>query len=536
VTPRADPSPAAVLSDLVRHCSGHDLATTAALGWQPTTSRGRRAAAAVEGAAALPDDLVAAVTALALPSEQLLLLGADDRVIPHDGVNSYGFPTADPDPLALLSSCTANPPQRADLAVVDAWREAHLSDLLHRQRSLTPSEWRTPTAASLADVLALPADDVRRLVLTPSGTDAEAVVAAIAVYSQGRPVVSILVGAVETGSGTLQAAAGRSTTAVAPLGEHARAGEPLDGLGDDLVRVVDIDVRDSRGRARRAFDVEAEVEAHVEAALHDGATAVVHAVDCSKTGLSYLAPEWVATWRSRHPATVRVLVDCAQARTKTERLHAFLAAGASVLTTGSKAMSGAPFSGVLVLDDGLLTDAESCDRLPAGISALLSVADLPEELARLGSGWEPVNLGLLARWETALMSQRHFREIPTADRERWREVLIGALRDGLGRVPGIEVLAQDTPSVLSFTASDRAGALAREPLTQLHRSLAGRGVYLGQPAELVSGGAAVLRAAVGNATLVRAADAADPVRAVQGVAATTVEAVREQLQNFSHVR
>jgi hypothetical protein len=535
VTPRADPSPADLLSDLIGRCGEHDLSATAGMGWQPTIDRGRRAGAATAGTDLLPDDLVAATSTLALPAELLLLLGADDRVIPHDGVNSYGFPIVARDPVALLSSCTASPPRAADLAVVEAWRRTHLADLVDRHRSLTPSEWRAPTAAAVTELLGLAREDTRRLLFTPSGTDAEAVVAAIAVYSHGRPVVSVVVGAIETGSGTLHAASGRRTTVSTPLGHDGKVGEPLEGLGPDLIRVVDVDVRDARGRARRAFDVEAEVEAHVEAALHDGATVVVHAVECSKTGLSHLDPEWVAAWRARHPATLRVLVDCAQARTSTERMRAFLTAGATVLTTGSKAWSGAPFSGVLVLDDALLTDAESCDRLPGGLATLLSVADLPDDLSRLATGWEPVNLGLLARWETAVANRRRSLELAPADRVRWGELLLGSLADGLNRLPGVEVMPSAAPSILSFTVSDSGGPLRREPLTWLHRALVADGVYLGQPTELVGGGAAVLRAAVGDATLVMAAEATDPVRAVHDVAATTVEAIRGQLKNFSRV-
>jgi hypothetical protein len=91
------------------------------------------------------------------------------------------------------------------------------------------------------------------------------------------------------------------------------------------------------------------------------------------------------------------------------------------------------------------------------------------------------------------------------------------------------------PSLVSFTVSGAAGAIGREPLTHLHRALADRGIYLGQPAELVSGGVAVLRAAVGVATLTSAATADEPLGFLREVAATTVVALRDALQDRTYV-
>jgi hypothetical protein len=503
--------------------------------WRPTA---RRARAVVELTGAdlavatheLSDDVVAAVTALATPSELLLALGADDRVIPCDGMNSYGFPIADVDPTALLSSCTASPPGSNDLAAVEQWRTAMLSDVLSSGHSPSPAQWRAPVAAGIAELLGLPDHDVRRLVLTPSGTDAETVAAAISVYSHGRPLVNVVVGARETGSGTLRAASGSYPSASTPLGETAAPGSPIDGLGPDLIRVVDVEVRDARGRARRPFDVEAEIEAHVEAARDEGATVLVHVLECSKTGLAYLEPGWVRAWRERYPANLRVVVDAAQTRTSAERLRAFLAAGASLIVTGSKALSGAPFSGVLVLDDALLADAHACDVMPAGLAASLSQTDLPAELARLGATWQPVNLGLLSRWHTGIEQRRRLSTLPAADRSHLTGTLLGLLGAGLTAIDGVDILGPTRPesAMLCFTISGPQGPLGREVLTRLHRALARDRVYLGQPAELVAAGAAALRVAVGDATLNLAVVATDTEAHLRDVAAATVDAVRQQ--------
>jgi hypothetical protein len=445
-----------------------------------------------------PDELSDALVTLASPPEALLLLGADDRVRLRDGRNGYGMPAVDVAPALRLSSCTATPPDQHALDVTSSWQAQLLGQLVRDGRLPEVDELRAPVTAGIRRLAG--ADEAAPVILTSSGTDAELVALALVLYGTGRPVVSLLVGSREAGRGTPLAAGGRWFDSAVPFGSAVQRGTFLGGLGEDLVRVVDVDVRDARGRARRAFDVEAEVEAHVEHAIGSGATVLVHALEASKTGLRALHPGWVRTWRDRHPEHLRVLVDAAQARVSRATLQAYLEAGASVLVTGSKALCGPPFSGALVLGAPMAADADRCESLPPDLGRLVSQADLPARL-RHATELPRWNLGLLARWHVALAERHQLEQVD--DRRRTTAALLDALRDGLAAVPGISLLPGGG-SIVCFTVDGAAGSpLDCVGLQSVHRLLADQGCYVGQPLDIVEGGTSVLRVAIGASTLTR---------------------------------
>jgi hypothetical protein len=319
----------------------------------------------------------------------------------------------------------------------------------------------------------------------------------------------------------------RTFRVAAPFGTGLHVDQPLAGADVDRLHVVDVDLRDAAGRARHASDVEAEVEAHVEAALATGSRVLVHAMDASKTGLRCPGPGWVRRWRRRHPDDLRVVVDSAQARSSRRRVREHLAAGAAVFTTGSKAIGAPPFCGVLVLDDGLLADAARCGELPVGLALAVARGDLPPVLARRASAFEPVNLGLLARWEVGLAEWERLDTLPRHLRRAVTGALLDGWRRGLAELPGVDVLpcAPDAvPTVVSFRVGDGAGGwLGKAAMADLHaRVTAEPGVYLGQAVELVRGGQAVLRVAVGAPTVTRMVERAG---ALGGVDRAVAEAV-----------
>lgn len=480
---------------------------------------------AVEG---LDPWLASSVSVLAAPAELLLLFGADDRALPTKGRNSYGFPIYDPSPGARLSSCTCTPPDRDSIGVADSWRARTLIGVMTRTTPPPPAELRSDVTRPIAAALGLPAQREDSILLLPSGTDGATVAAGILLYGHGRPLVNILVGAREMGSGTRAAAGGAWFSSCAPLGQQVQRGDAVAGLGPDLIRIVDVAIRDADGRARRAFDVEAEVEAHVEHNIASGATVLVHAVHGSKTGLTYLDPPWIRLWRRRHPERLRIMVDAAQARVSPPMVRRYLTAGGSVVITGSKALSAPLFCGALILDDSLHADAARCESLPAGFAALLSQADVPPALAVPSRAWSPANLGLLARWHVALAEWSRLSEIPSAERKRRTLAMIQSLTRRLADLPGVEMLPLPTPhsSIVSFAIRDgEAGFLPKTALEEIHRTLIDdAGVYLGQPVQ-IAGQRAVLRAAVGAATLTRTSSAASDEAAIVATTTSLADAV-----------
>ena len=479
---------------------------------------------------------------LALPIEELLASGGDHRQVPVDGRNAYGMPLVDLDPIVRGSSCTATPPDALALAVADRWRLDQLEWITRTGALPSHRALRREVVEPLLQSLALDADDDRRVVLTPSGTDAETIATAFALAGTHGRVRNVLVGAMEAGSGTALAASGRYFGPRTPFRDPVEPGEPVDGFPTDRVTVVDVELRDGRGRPRRAFDVEAEIEAHVEDALDCRELVLVHAMAGSKTGLRQVDPSWVRTWKQRFPEQVRVIVDAAQARCTPGEIRAFLDAGASVSLTGSKALAAPPFCGALLLDDSLLTDLEHAvndgDALPVGLRDIVAAADLPAALIDAVADPQPANLGLLARWHVALDESARLHAISPTDRALFTEALVQQLRHRLSSLRAVELVpsVDQTPTIVSFHVLDATGEpMDKVALQAVYRSLIERpGVQLGQPVELFKGGPAALRFAIGSTTITRALMAgASPVAQSANVAQTVVDVLDEYLPELA---
>ncbi|HEY1738952.1 MAG TPA: hypothetical protein VGI86_09595, partial [Acidimicrobiia bacterium] len=417
------------------------------------------------------------------------------------------------------------------LADVAAW-----AGRLHRRVSANgclpdPTELHRDVAGAIAAHLGVD-DGLHRVVLCASGTDAECVVGGIVLAGTDRPVRNIVLGSMEAGSGTRSAAAGRYFGAATPFRVPVTAGEPIEGFDADRVRLVDVELRDARGRARRPFDVEAEVEAHIEDAIDCGETVLVHVMAGSKTDLRYLSADWVRVWRSRGGAQFRCVVDAAQWRMSGAELREYLAAGAAIIVTGSKAIGAPPFCGALILDDALLTDAHTAmgrgRSLPSGLRDFMARADLPSELQALLPNAEPANLGLLARWHVAVEEIHRFAAVP----DLWREAFVHALRGlvvrGLQTVPEMVVADTGSPTIVSFGLRAGDGGLAAKLVLRdfYDAVLSTPGVHIGQPVELPSGGAFV-RYAIGHVTVTRAANSSE---SAAGAAAAAAEAAVSALR------
>lgn len=477
-----------------------------------------------------PGEAPAALLDLSAPPELLLALGSDERAVPRDGRTSYGMPLHEPAPLARLSSCTATPPDLAALAVTEAWRRQTLD------RTLETGEvpWQS-LRDDVVDRLCLrlgldPGLWRDRVVLSPSGTDVESLASAFAL-APGAPVLNVLVGSREAGSGTRVAAAGRWFAELAPLGRapgEPGRGEPIAGFPEDALDVVDVEVRDPDGTPRTPSAVEAELDRYVEDALARGWRVLVHVLEGSKTELRLPRTSWVSRWHARRPEGLRVVVDAAQARISGARVRSYLDSGASVMITGSKSLSAPPFCAALILDDHLARDA-AVTTLPAGLVASVAAADLPSGLVGAGPGLEPGNLGLLARWQVALAE---WERRDTHDRYLYREVtraVLDAVRDRVGALPRVRVdpARLQGRSILPISVLGPDGApLGKAALADVYVAVVRHpGVQLGQPVELVRDGPAVLRAAVGAATVNRLIAEGD----VPGGAARTADALAEAL-------
>lgn len=477
-----------------------------------------------------------AVRLLQRPAAELLAIGGDGRQVPVAGRNSYGFPLADLNPVVRGSSCTSTPPDARALLAATSWAE-RVRTAIERNHALPDiEELRAPIAARIADALGLGLEADRSLLLTASGTDAETLVAALLMAASERPLRNIVLGAREAGSGTALAASGRVFSDRSPFCARREIGTGLDGFPSEAVTVVDVELRDARGRERRPFDVEAEVEAHSEHALEVGEQVVVHAMAGSKTDLRYLDVDWVRRWNLRGDGRLHVVVDAAQGRISPSEVRAYLQAGATVSLTGSKFIGAPPFCGAVILGralaEGAVRAVAQGAKLPAGMSGTFSSADLPLGLRTLLQDAEPVNLGLLARWEVALHEVQLTRSIPAADRMIFLAEVIHQVRDGLARIPRLRAVPHggNASTILAFGVLDAGGRpMEKHRMGDVYRAMVNQpGVQIGQPVELAPGGPAALRFAVGLPTISRALlDGSEPAQAARRTATVVLSVLED---------
>jgi hypothetical protein len=283
-----------------------------------------------EGAAHIgPPKLQAkSVAVTASDLTRLLTTGGDARIVlgPESRLNRY-YSAPRPSAVLAYASSTAN----------DISREAfdHLLGL--------PSVEGLPGAA-YAEALEGMRRRIRRtyavadevdIVFSPSGTDLEYVALACAAGRGQGGTHNILLGADEVGSGCIHSAHGRYFASETALAIPTRPGDPVPGLGETRVAMVDVPVRDPNGRARPSAEIGARMEDAVRTARSEGRHVVVHVVHGSKTGLILPALDDIDRLAEAHPNALTFVVDACQARITSPAIADYLARGAIVFVTGS---------------------------------------------------------------------------------------------------------------------------------------------------------------------------------------------------------
>ena len=477
---------------------------------------------------------------MAAAATRLMTTGGDARIVldPQRGLNRY-FSAPRPSAVLAYASSTANDISAAAFAHVagvlldmgEALSGAAYAERLEAMRGRIRSAYSVP-------------EDVE-IVFAPSGTDLE--YAALACVSGRAPngTHNVLLGADEVGSGCIHSAHGHYFAESTALGMATTAGACVPGLGETHVEMIDVPVRDDRGRARPSAEIAARMDDAIAAAEAAGRHALMHVVHGSKTGLILPLMAEIDRLRADHGFNVSFVVDACQARITSPAIADYLARDAIVFVTGSKFMGGPPFSGCALVPRGYRDTAQP---LPSGLATIFRRAEWP-------AGWpgaealpDSANPGLLLRLEASIFELERFQRLSLDAVTRVILSFHQAVRSEIiartpaRRVapypPGEKETANNHPiemRTLSTLDLSGFGGASFEDAGRWHKALLGHGVRLGQPVKCVKLAdgrwGATLRIGLSMPLVVERARLDD--EALHGAFAADMAKVREALEAVS---
>jgi hypothetical protein len=467
----------------------------------------------------------------------LMTGGGDARILldPATGLNRY-FCAPRPSSVLAYASSTANDISPEAFAHVEATlqRVAPSGRLRGADYcvALEGLRGRIRRAYGLRDDVAL--------VFAPSGTDLEYVALACVHGRAPGGVHNILLGADEVGSGCIHSAHGLYFAESTALGIRTEVGGPVPGLGDTEVAMIDVPVRDERGRARPSAEIARAMDEAIARAKGAGRHALVHVVHGSKTGLILPSLADIDRLRATHGDAVSLVVDACQARITSPAIADYLERDAIVFVTGSKFMGGPPFSGFALVPAAF---AERAETLPHGLATIFRRAEWPESWPGTEKLPDSANLGLLLRLEAALFELERFQRLSLDQVSRVVLAFHAAVRAEIVEKMGVRRVAPYPPGdkeeadshpiemrTLSTLDLTPLGDDSFEDARRWHREMVAHGVRLGQPVKcvpLAGGWGATLRIGLSMPLVVDRAHLAD--RELAGAFAADMDRIARAL-------
>jgi hypothetical protein len=410
-----------------------------------------------------------------------LSLCGDDRTFMGGEIGSTAYGTTfHPRPdLVAMSSSTANDPSpkgysaacrllwKIRMAGTEGFNECAAMER-ERQREALKTLW------------ALPDDDIY---FAPSGTDGEHLALKLIRGISGKKLLNILIAPEEVGKGCVFAARGLHHSEKLPLGGEARIGHSIHGDRLERVRLESIPLRDREGRVIPLEEVDKAAAALVKARISEGFHVILHFLDSSKTSLLGPSLSLVEELKNTFPFCLDVFVDACQGRIRPENIREYLKRSWMTMITGSKFLSGPPFSAVLIVPIGVSSRIVAGRAQVPGWASYFAESDWPRGKGPCFSkSAKTHNLGSILRWEAALGEITAFEKIPERAKLRITQVFMDAVSQEIRsrsclRLHSVPALRRfigggwdELPTICSFGISTRKnGALSPDKVRVLHQ-------------------------------------------------------------------
>jgi hypothetical protein len=455
-----------------------------------------------------------AMAELFAPLDRLLATGGDSRLAinPASGLNEYGCqPVPCPETLSFSSSTATTISERAFeraqaareglmRSAIDVGLEAAFDERIEEMRDeLRVCLGLTP---AIADV-----------VFSPSGTDSQLQALFLTRALLGPELVSVVVAADQTGSGTVNTARGCHFSAATANGGRVQKGEPIAGLARAVTSVA-LPLFDPTGETRCHTASDLMVFDAVERAVGRGGKVLLQVMDSSKFGWRAPSDACLDAITARWPSDVQVVVDACQMRLGRTRLKRYLDRGYLVLVTGSKFFTGPPFSGAVLVPGRFAQRLDATATIPPGLLDYCSRSDWPQNWAGLRAHFPArTNFGQWLRWEAAIEEIGGYFRVPDSFRQKALATFGRAVERMIAASASLDLLPwQERPlddcdeelaqrTIFSFVITRGERLRSLDECRSLYRALAGstaQPCLIGQPVALgaaVEGGspAAALR-------------------------------------------
>ncbi|TFV30734.1 hypothetical protein E4K66_33805 [Bradyrhizobium frederickii] len=379
------------------------------------------------------------------PLDTLLVSGGDPRLAldAGDRLNVYGCAAAPEPEIWNFASSTASTISQAAYDRVALAREELMHKCLFDEVEVAFDSRCEDMRNELRGHLQLPPRV--EIVFSPSGTDSQLHALFLARAVLGAPPVTIVVGADQTGSGTIHTARGHHFSSMTASGLAVRKDGAVAGLAGASLALPLLEPGPAivmRG------DADAAVLRAVEATIAQGAPVLLQIMDASKLGWRAPSAACLDEIARRWPRKVQIVVDACQARLGRRRLRSYLDRGYMVLISGSKFFGGPAFSGALLVPKGLSRSLDRIEGIAPGIFDYAGRCDWPMAWTMLRSRFERrPNFGQWLRWEAALAEIGGYYAVPGAFRAKMLAELAAGIDSMIALSPSLRSVPTATNTV-----------------------------------------------------------------------------------------
>ena len=388
---------------------------------------------------------------LALPIERMLVLGGDHRLVVDQNtqLNGYGCrPFPRPEAITFSSS-TATSISKYAYDFVEKRRQQFISEAIASGVQTAVASLAQEVRDGICHQLGI-GSNLAEVVIAASGTDSFLIAHGLTRLISDSPIVSLIVGVDESGSGVKLALQERHFADDTALSYAVHKGQPL-STGNNQERQIDIPVRDKLGDAIPIGTLDSQVRDLVVTNVEAGNLVVVHAMNHSKLGYSGPSRALLVELKQTFGSKVCVVVDACQMRLDREEIIEYLEYQMVVIITGSKHFTGPPFSGAILIPEQIVhLVQENGEKFNIGFNSYCAQEDFPQRLrAILHGSSKSFNLGSIFRWAAAISEMERYYEIPSDLRVKAVAEFCERVEDILLAAPFIELhyqnLSKETP-------------------------------------------------------------------------------------------